>query len=99
MLRIPYFEGAACSAVREMLVDFKTLPSPRLMKTHLPYPTTPKSAKKDSQCKYIYVARNPKDVAVSYFHFMKDWKKLGIFDFSGPWEFACKLFIEGNGKS
>ena len=99
MFRIPYFEGAACSAVREMLVDFKTLPSPRLMKTHLPYPTTPKSAKKDAQCKYIYVARNPKDVAVSYFHFMEDWKKVGIFDFSGPWEFACKLFIEGNGKS
>ena len=99
MFRFPYFEGAACSAVREMLVDFKTLPSPRLMKTHLPYPTTPKSAKKDAQCKYIYVARNPKDVAVSYFHFMEDWRKLGIFDFSGPWEFACKLFIEGNGKS
>ncbi|XP_073256032.1 sulfotransferase 1B1-like [Porites lutea] len=96
MFRFPYFEGAACSAVREMLVDFKTLPSPRLMKTHLPYPTTPKIAKKDAQCKYIYVARNPKDVAVSYFHFMEDWRKLGIFDFSGPWEFACKLFIEGN---
>ena len=74
------------------------MPSPRLIKTHLSYNNTPKSASKDAQCKYIYVARNPKDVTVSYFHFMETLsKKLGN-GYNGPWEFFLKLFIEGNGK-
>ena len=100
MFRFPFFEASACNANKQMLVDFKTLPSPRLIKTHLTHNTTPRSANKDAQCKYIYVARNPKDVAVSYFHFTEHFKKIGMSDFNGPWEFWCKLFIEGNaGKS
>ena len=99
LFRFPFLEARACSADEELLVDFKSLPSPRLMKSHLTYSTVPKSADKAARCKYIYVARNPKDVAVSYFHFMEHWKKVGLDDFSGPsWEFCCKLFIEGNGK-
>jgi hypothetical protein len=42
---------------------FDTLPSPRLFKSHLSYQKIPKEP-----CKYIYVARSGKDVAVSYFH-------------------------------
>ena len=99
LFRFPFLEARACSADEELLVDFKSLPSPRLMKSHLTYSTVPKSADKAARCKYIYVARNPKDVAVSYFHFMEHWKKVGLDDFIGPsWEFCCKLFIEGNGK-
>ena len=100
MFRFPFFEASACNANKQLFVDFKTLPSPRLIKTHLTHNTTPRSANKDAQCKYIYVARNPKDVAVSYFHFTEHFKKIGMSDFNGPWEFWCKLFIEGNaGKS
>ena len=99
LFRFPFLEARACDADEEQLIDFKSLPSPRLIKSHLTYSTIPKSADKAAQCKYIYVARNPKDVAVSYFHFMEHWKKVGLDDFSGPsWEFCCKLFIEGNGK-
>ena len=79
------------------LIDLKTLPSPRLIKSHLTYSTTPRSANKDDQCKYIYIARNPKDVAVSYFHFTEYLNVFGA-DYNGPWEFFAKLFIEGNGK-
>ena len=77
--------------------DIKTMPCPRLIKSHLSYNTTPKSASKDAQCKYIYIARNPKDVAVSYFHFVKTLSAYGN-GYNGPWEYFLKLFMEGNGK-
>ena len=100
IFRFPFFEASACNANKQFLVDFKTLPSPRLIKTHLTHNTTPRSANKDAQCKYIYVARNPKDVAVSHFHFTEHFRKIGMSDFNGPRKFYCKLFIEGNaGKS
>lgn len=78
--------------------DILTLPSPRLMKSHLPFQTIPKSATEDTRCKYIYVARNPKDVAVSYFKHMSGTPQV-MTGYNGPWEFYAKSFIEGNGKS
>ena len=73
--------------------DINTLPSPRILKCHLTHNIIPKSANEDKKCKYIYVARNPKDVAVSFFHFLTDMER-----FKGPWEIFVKLFLEGNGK-
>lgn len=43
--------------------SLEALPSPRVFKSHLPYRWIPKGP-----CKYIYVARNGKDVIVSFFH-------------------------------
>ena len=97
LYRFPFLEDCACNSNKNMQIDFKALPSPRLIKSHLTYSTTPRSANKDDQCKYIYIARNPKDVAVSYFHFT-DYLNLFGTDYNGPWEFFAKLFIEGNGK-
>ena len=80
-----------------MLPEIKTLPSPRLMKSHLPYHAIPKSKNNEAQCKYIYIARNPKDVAFSYFKFMASYPAV-LTGYNGPWEFYAKLFVEGNGK-
>ena len=66
------------------------------MKTHLSYHTTPKSSTEDTKCRYIYVARNPKDVAVSFFNLYSLKNFAGGYD--GPWEFFARLFVEGNGK-
>lgn len=74
--------------------DLSALPSPRIFKTHLPYNVIPKSPNKDMVCKYIYVARNPKDVVVSYYFF---WSGISS-SWHGPWEFFAKLFVEGNGR-
>ncbi|KAF7285934.1 hypothetical protein GWI33_008907 [Rhynchophorus ferrugineus] len=39
----------------------------RFIKTHLPFSLLPHNIK-ESGCKIIYIARNPKDVAVSFYH-------------------------------
>jgi len=93
LVRVPFLELALSENIPS--TDLKTLPSPRLIKSHLSYKNTPKSASKDAQCQYIYVARNPKDVAVSYFLYMKLLNALGN-GYNGPWEFFLKLFMEGN---
>ena len=88
---MPFLERA--THPRPEQADINTLPSPRILKSHLTYNIIPKSANEDSRCKYIYIARNPKDVAVSCFKFFTNLER-----FKGPWEFFVKLFLEGNGK-
>ncbi|GIY85434.1 sulfotransferase 1C4 [Caerostris extrusa] len=51
--------------------------NPRALKYHLPFRQTPMS--KDAF--YLYVARNPKDACVSYYHFLKDLPGYHIKDF------------------
>ncbi|XP_030836981.1 sulfotransferase 1C2-like [Strongylocentrotus purpuratus] len=43
--------------------------TPRILKTHVVQRWLPEGLKEDPQAKVVYVARNPKDTAVSYYHF------------------------------
>jgi len=50
---------------------FESFPSPRVFKTHLPYDLVPKPHNQDTKPHYIYIMRNPKDTAVSwYYHYL-----------------------------
>ena len=92
--RVPFVEEA--TNPKSTQPDIKTLPSPRLLKTHLSYEAIPKAKNKDISCKYIYIARNPKDAAVSSYKFMKSLgSSTGL---NAPWEYYVKLFIEGKSK-
>ena len=72
-----------------MLEFLKTLPQRRLFTSHLPYPLMPPL--RNTTAKIIYVARNPKDVAIStYFH---NQSKLG---YEGTWEEHFQEFLNGD---
>ncbi len=96
LARVPFLEAATNPHVVHVQPDIKTMSSPRLLKTHLIYDAIPKGATEDTKCKYIYIARNPKDVVVSYFKFASG--RSSFNGYNGPWEFFAKLFVEGNGK-
>ncbi|KAJ8981898.1 hypothetical protein NQ317_007290 [Molorchus minor] len=58
---------------------------PRFIKTHLPFTLLPPDLL-NVGCKVIYVARNPKDVAVSFYHLNRLARTQGyIGDFSRYW--------------
>ena len=73
-------------------VDFDNIPSPRLLSSHAPYFLVPGGLPHTSPAKYIYVARNPKDVAVSFYYHSRAFK---AYEYSGPWEHFYTLFVTG----
>eukprot|EP00051_Salpingoeca_urceolata_P023924 m.412515 g.412515 ORF g.412515 m.412515 type:complete len:328 (-) comp20170_c2_seq6:2664-3647(-) len=53
------------------LERIEQMPSPRAFKSHATYQLVPRANDPKQACKYIYCARNPKDVAVSFYHHTK----------------------------
>lgn len=84
---IPWFERLPQSGR-----SIAALPSPRIFKTHLHYHKQGPLGRDipKGSCKYIYVARNGKDVAVSYHHFYRS--HLG---FQGDFDQFFELFMRG----
>jgi sulfotransferase len=68
----------------------KALPLPRLVKTHLPFERTPWNP----ATKYVYVARNPFDCAVSFYHHTRGFVR--HYDFAdGTWDEFFECFLRG----
>ncbi len=67
------------------------LSRPRLLRSHFPYHLFPCGPPHATPCKYIYVTRNPKDVVVSYFSFLK---KAWLHNLE--WETFFDEFVKGD---
>ncbi|XP_013421103.1 sulfotransferase 1C2 [Lingula anatina] len=70
---------------------FAKMASPRILASHLPRHLLPPDVWR-KQIKVILVTRNPKDVAVSFYNFMKGIKD---FEYTGPWESYFPIFTQG----
>ncbi|XP_020011823.1 sulfotransferase 1E1-like isoform X2 [Castor canadensis] len=88
--RVPYLEcrkDEMLNGVRQL----KEMNSPRIVKTHLPPELLPVSFW-EKNCKMIYLCRNAKDVAVSYYYFF-----LMVTAYPDPGSFTdfVEKFMEG----
>ncbi|XP_010835585.1 PREDICTED: sulfotransferase 1A1 [Bison bison bison] len=89
-LRVPFLEFKA-PGVPTGVELLKDTPAPRLLKTHLPLALLPKTLL-DQKIKVIYIARNAKDVAVSYYHFYRMAK---VHPDPGTWDSFLEKFMAG----
>ncbi|XP_077171366.1 sulfotransferase 1C2-like [Paroedura picta] len=87
--RIPFIE--IVHPLLAGLEDAEAMPSPRTLKTHLPAQLVPPSFW-EQNCKIIYVARNAKDNAVSYFHFHRMDQEMPE---PGTWDEFLENFMAG----
>uniref|UniRef100_UPI00398E4B3F sulfotransferase 1 family member D1-like isoform X2 n=1 Tax=Pristiophorus japonicus TaxID=55135 RepID=UPI00398E4B3F len=90
-LRCPFLEICSPARVLSGVEQLSKATSPRMIKTHLPIQLIPKSFWEQG-CKLIYVARNAKDNAVSYYHFHRMNKTQPD---PGLWEEFIVSFMEG----
>lgn len=80
---IPHLEEVGARAISRMS-------SPRYLKTHLPFGMTPYN----ERARYLYIARNPFDCAVSFYHHTRGFIK--HYDFAeGRFEDFFECFLAG----
>uniref|UniRef100_H2NQJ6 Sulfotransferase n=1 Tax=Pongo abelii TaxID=9601 RepID=H2NQJ6_PONAB len=86
-MRVPFLEFKAPGIPSGMETLKETL-APWLIKTHLPLALLPQTLL--DQVKVVYVARNAKDVAVSYYHFYHMAK---VYPEPGTWDSFLEKFM------
>ncbi len=69
----------------DAVAEMRAMASPRVLKSHLPYRWLPRGAR------YLYVWREPEDVAVSYYHL---YRRFLAFD--GDFETFFDRFVRGD---
>lgn len=78
----------------DYISNIAKLPSPRFIKTHLPFHLLPLQLRtQKKEAKIIYVTRNPKDACISFYHHHKMFE-----GYKGEFEKFCELFLDGKGK-
>nr|XP_006825115.1 PREDICTED: amine sulfotransferase-like [Saccoglossus kowalevskii] len=99
-LRLGYFyektdsvPGLYGATVRATKCSLHEMPSPRLMLSHLhPQFFHTEWRKRNRKCKIICITRNPKDVCVSFYNFLKS---LTFAEMHLSWDDWVEAFIEG----
>ncbi|XP_004397224.1 PREDICTED: sulfotransferase 1A1 [Odobenus rosmarus divergens] len=89
-MRVPFLEFKV-PGIPTGLEVLKDIPAPRLIKTHLPLALLPQTLL-DQKVKVVYVARNAKDVAVSYYHFYRMAK---VHPDPDTWDNFLEKFMAG----
>ncbi|XP_024205232.2 sulfotransferase 1A1-like isoform X2 [Pan troglodytes] len=89
-MQVPFLEFKV-PRIPSGLETLKDTPAPRLIKTHLPLALLPQTLL-DQKVKVVYVARNAKDVAVSYYHFYHMAK---VHPEPGTWDSFLEKFMVG----
>ncbi|KAJ7313877.1 hypothetical protein JRQ81_005649 [Phrynocephalus forsythii] len=89
--RMPFLDMFPPEPIPAGVSKAESMPSPRTLKTHLPAQLIPPSFW-EQNCKIIYVARNAKDNAVSYFHFHR--MNQGMPE-PGTWDQFLENFLTG----
>ncbi|XP_047978672.1 cytosolic sulfotransferase 5-like [Salvia hispanica] len=69
---VPFLELQVFAEADEPLVLAAPSNEPRLFATHIPYQLLTKTLE-SSDCKVVYLTRNPKDTLVSLWHFVNKW--------------------------
>ncbi|MGH0133739.1 UNVERIFIED_CONTAM: hypothetical protein FKN15_005254 [Acipenser sinensis] len=87
--RMPFLEMFSGPPLESGVSYLDKMPSPRIIKTHLPIQLVPQSFW-DNNCKVIYMARNAKDSVVSYFYFDR---MNHIQPDPGPWDQYLHKFM------
>lgn len=76
------------------LEQIASLPSPRVLNNHMPWDSQPRDLV-DGKVKVVFFYRNPKDVAVSFFHHHRRFKD---YAYSGSFDNYLKRLVQGKGK-
>ena len=101
-VRMPWLDGMLhqmpynpYNASSPLMIErlFESFPAPRVFKTHLPYDLVPKPRDEATKPRYIYVMRNPKDTAVSFYHHYQLLPRAK----HRSWDEYFELFIKGQG--
>ncbi|XP_072042000.1 sulfotransferase 1A1-like [Amphiura filiformis] len=98
IFRVPFMEDETFASTKDVTVPpmmeiIGKMKSPRTIKSHLPGHLLPPDIMK-KKARIVYVARNPKDVAVSYYHFHQLFP--GITNRYNTWEDFFNDFYSGN---
>ena len=103
-IRVPFIEGMILSHkpfpyvvkdAESMEKMFDSFPCPRVFKTHLTYGLVPKGQDEATKPRYIYVMRNPKDAAVSFYHLRRN---IPFLQENCSWDEFFEKFMKGEGK-
>ncbi|XP_070560884.1 sulfotransferase 1B1-like [Ptychodera flava] len=88
---VPFLEFHLTGGSVDHIENMKKMASPRLIKSHLAEHLFPTQAF-TKKSKIIYVGRNPKDNAVSYYHFYKSVSGFGYY--KGSWDAFLQMYLK-----